>query len=78
MTEISIRELRNNGGRVVERASRGEHLTITKDGHPVAELRGLRRVPAPLSAVLARWQRLPKVDPDRLRRDIDSVVDATL
>lgn len=78
MTEISIRELRNHGGDVVERASRGEHLTITKAGKPVAELRGLRRTPVPLSSIIDRWKRLPKVDPERFRRDVDAVVDPAL
>ena len=32
------RDLRNHGGEIVERAERGERLTITRAGTPVAEL----------------------------------------
>lgn len=35
--ETSIRELRNHGGEIVDRAARGEHLTITRSGKPVAD-----------------------------------------
>jgi prevent-host-death family protein len=77
MTEVSIRELRNHGGDVIERVMAGELVTVTKSGRPVAELRPLR---APLSAatLLGRWRRIPSVDPAALRRDLDSVVGADL
>jgi antitoxin (DNA-binding transcriptional repressor) of toxin-antitoxin stability system len=77
MTDVTIRELRNHGGDVVDRAARGEQITITRSGAPVAELRALR---PPLSAevLLGRWRRLPAVDPGRLREDIDRVLDSTL
>ena len=39
MTDVSIRELRNDGGSVVARVLRGELITITRSGTPVAELR---------------------------------------
>jgi prevent-host-death family protein len=77
MDEVTIRDLRNKGGEVVERARRGEALIVTKSGIPVAELHGLR-APLPLEAVLEHWGRLPAVDPDDLRRDIDVVVDPAL
>jgi len=78
MAEASIRDLRNHGGEVVERASRGERVTITRSGKPVAELVAVRGDPMPLDALLARWRRLPPVDPTRLGADIDSVLDPTL
>jgi prevent-host-death family protein len=72
---VTIRELRNRGGEVVDRVEAGGHVTITRDGRPVAELRPLR--PRGLSAValLERWRRLPAVEPTRLRRDVDSVIE---
>lgn len=76
--DISIRELRNHGGEVVERAQRGERLTITRAGKPVAQLVPLRRPPAPLGELRRRWARLPDVDPMALRTDIDSVMDSTV
>ncbi|MEX2621273.1 MAG: type II toxin-antitoxin system prevent-host-death family antitoxin [Egibacteraceae bacterium] len=78
MNEINVRELRNHGGEVLERVSRGETLTVTRAGVPVAELRPLARQPLAASTLLARWQRLPLVDAHRLRLDLDQVLDASL
>jgi prevent-host-death family protein len=78
MANISIRDLRNHGGEVVERAQRGERLTITRAGQPVAQLIALPRSPAPLDELRRRWARLPDVDPEALRRDIDDVLDPGL
>lgn len=76
--EVTVRELRNHGGRVLERVARGEMLTVTKDGSPVAELRPLRRRSLPAAELIARAKRTPKVDPERLRQDIDAVLDQSL
>jgi prevent-host-death family protein len=76
MSEVSIRDLRNHGGDVVERAERGEQVTITRSGKPVAQLTALRPAPLALEELLRRWSGLPAVDPGRLRSDIDSVLDA--
>lgn len=78
MADISIRDLRNKGGEVVERAQRGEKLTITNAGKPVAELTALPRPPIALDELRRRWKRLPTVDPAVLRNDIDDVIDASL
>ncbi len=75
MSEVSIRELRNHGGDVVDRAAKGERLTITRSGKPVAELRPLSRDPVPLEVIIARRRTLPPVDPDQLRHDLDQVLD---
>jgi prevent-host-death family protein len=75
---VSIRDLRNHGGEVVERAQRGERLTITRDGTPVAQLVALPRPAAPLDELRRRWAKLPHVDPDALRRDIDDVLSPEL
>ena len=77
MADVTIRELRNNGGEVVDRSLRGEQVTITRSGRAVAELRPLR--PA-LSAesLVERWSRLPTVDPAGLRADLDRVLDSEL
>ncbi|MHB1137856.1 MAG: type II toxin-antitoxin system Phd/YefM family antitoxin [Microthrixaceae bacterium] len=78
MSNISIRDLRNHGGEVVDRAQRGERLTITRDGKPVAQLVALPRQSAPLAELRRRWANLPHVDPARLRSDIDDAVDPAL
>ena len=78
MSDVTIRELRNQGGRVLKRVARGEVLRVTRDGHPVAEMRPLPRRPLPAAALLERWRRLPAVDGGRLRADIDAVLDGSL
>ena len=78
MPEVSIRELRNHGGEVIDRVERGERLTVTRDGKPVAELAPLGRAPLGAPALLARWSRLPTVDPVALRADIDALIDQSL
>lgn len=78
MDEVSIRELRNHGGEVVDRARAGERLTITRDGEPVAELRPLSRPRLSAAALVERFRRLPPVDADQLRADLDAVIDPSL
>jgi prevent-host-death family protein len=76
--KVTVRELRNEGGSVLDRVVRGERLTVTRDGHPVAELRPVHPAPLPASALLERWRRLPAVDPDALRADLDELLDSSL
>lgn len=78
MSEVTVRDLRNNGAEVLRRVEAGEHLVVTRDGRPVAELRPLRRPPVPAAVLLERWAHLPAVDPMALRRDVDQVVDQRL
>ncbi len=78
MGDVTIRELRNNGGAVVDRAAGGEEITITRAGKPVAELRPAAGPAMSAQTLLRRWQRLPVVDPEALRADIDEIVDAGL
>jgi antitoxin (DNA-binding transcriptional repressor) of toxin-antitoxin stability system len=77
MGDVSIRELRNQGGEIVNRAVGGEPITITRSGRPVAELRALRP-PLTAGALLGRWHTLPPVDPATLRADIDQLLDSRL
>lgn len=78
MALVSIRELRNGGGGVVDRVERGETITVTRDGKPVAELRPLPQRTLSAQVLLARWHRLPHVDPGSLRDDIDVALDSSL
>ena len=78
MAVVSIRDLRNSGGEVVDRVTRGERVTITRSGKPVAELRPLRNPPLATAELVRRRSHLPYVDPDALRADIDAVVDPAL
>ncbi|MGQ0626152.1 MAG: type II toxin-antitoxin system Phd/YefM family antitoxin [Sporichthyaceae bacterium] len=78
MSEATIRELRNRGGAVIERVLRGEIVTITRDGEPVAELRPLGRRALSREAFLARFRGLSPLDPEQLRADVDAVIDPRL
>jgi prevent-host-death family protein len=78
MDTVSVRELRNHGGEVLDRVARGEAVIVTRDGAEVAELRPLRRQSVPAAELIARRRLLPKVDPESLRRDLDAVLDASL
>lgn len=78
MDEVTIRQLRNHGGDVVDRVQGGERLTVTRSGRPVAELRPLPSRPLDASTLLERWRCLPLVDHDRLCSDIDDVLDPSL
>ena len=78
MSEITVRELRNHGGDVLDRVARGEALTVTRDGQPIAELRPLARRPIQAAVLLKRWRQLPAVDPAKLRADLDDVLDGSL
>jgi prevent-host-death family protein len=78
MADVSIRELRNHGGEVVDRAARGEAITITRDGRAVAKLGSIEAGPLAAELLLERWRRLPPIDPARLRADIDETLDARI
>lgn len=78
MDEITIRDLRNRGGDVVDRVLAGESLTITRSGRPVAELRPVRKTAVDATALLARWRHLPKIDVERFRHDVDELMDGSL
>lgn len=78
MDTVSVRELRNNGGAVLDRVARGSSLVVTRDGTEVAELHPRRQPGATAAELIARRRALPVVDPEQLRRDVDSVIDQTL
>lgn len=78
MDTVTIRDLRNHGGEVVDRVLKGEVLVITRAGRPVAELKPLQRDAIDSATLLARWKHLPIVDPAQLRADVDALVDQRL
>lgn len=75
---MSIRELRNRGGDVVDRVARGARVVVTRNGKPVAELRPLGAAALPVEELIRRRAHLPPVDPGALRRDMDESVDPSL
>ena len=78
MDTVTIRDLRNKGGEVIDRVAAGRSVTVTRDGRPVAELRPVRRVGLSAVVLLERWRNVPIVDAKTLRRDIDRVIDQRL
>ncbi|MDR2216377.1 MAG: type II toxin-antitoxin system prevent-host-death family antitoxin [Nevskiaceae bacterium] len=75
---VTVRELRNQGGQILDRVIRGETLTVTKSGAPVAELRPLPRRSLSAVELIAKAKRTPAVNPEQLRRDIDQILDQSL
>lgn len=78
MADVTIRDLRNHGGDVIDRVAAGQRMTVTRGGRPVAELRPLPRLPLSAMVLMERWRRLPAMDPRSLRADIDRVIDQSL
>jgi antitoxin (DNA-binding transcriptional repressor) of toxin-antitoxin stability system len=56
----------------------GEKLVVTRSGRPVAELRPLAVARLKASVILEHWSRLPPIDPNRLREQLDAVVSPSL
>jgi prevent-host-death family protein len=75
---VTIRDLRNHGGDVVDRVVAGESLVVTRSGEPVAQLIPFRRRGLDAATLLERWRHLPLVDGERLRADLDEVLDPSL
>jgi prevent-host-death family protein len=71
MTEIPLRDLRNNTSEVLRRAETGEELTVTISGRPVAKIVPLprRRAYLTLSEILHN-----RADPG-LREDLQQLTD---
>jgi antitoxin (DNA-binding transcriptional repressor) of toxin-antitoxin stability system len=78
MAEVNIRDLRNHGGDIVDRATRGERITITRSGKAVAELRRLGQRALSSEELIDRFKRVSRIDYEGLREDLDAVVDSQL
>ncbi len=78
MSEATVRELRNQGGHVLDRVTAGERVTITRDGKPVAQLVPIGRDRQSATALVARFRLLPPVDAQAWREDVDSIIDQSL
>ena len=78
MTEVSVRDLRNHGGDVLDSVMRGESVTVTRQGKPIAELRPIAEDGTPATLVAQRWHTIPVVDLVALRADLDGVLDPGL
>jgi len=73
-----VRELRNCGGQILDRVAKGESMTITRDGTPVALIAPLPNPRLTAQALVERWRHAPRIDGDALRRDISEILDFDL
>lgn len=78
MANVTIRDLRNQGGKVIDRVLSGERVIVTRDGRAVAELRPVAPEPLSAAALLERWRGVPVADLRRLREDLDALIDPKL
>jgi prevent-host-death family protein len=78
MEEVSVRELRNYGGQILDRVEGGESMTITRDGTPVALISPLPIPRLSAAALLARWKNVPVIDGAQLRQDIAEIMNLDL
>lgn len=73
---ITQRQLRNDSAAVLREVQAGRTVIVTRNGEPVAELRpySARRF-VPRSVIEDAARGASRVDADRLRADLDAVVD---
>jgi prevent-host-death family protein len=77
MKTISQRDLRNDGGKILDAVEAGETYTINRNGKPVGELRplGRRRTFVPIAELARGAAHLPPVDYATFRDDLDAMTD---
>ena len=74
--QISQRELRNDSGRIMRALDQGRTFVVSRNGRPVGELRPLRRHRFVTAvAAVEMFRNAPGLDWERIRRDLDEVVD---
>jgi len=73
---VTVRDLRNHGGDVLDRVAAGERMVVTRDGRPIAVLAPLPRPQLGAAALHERWRGVPAVDAAALRSDLDALLDA--
>jgi antitoxin (DNA-binding transcriptional repressor) of toxin-antitoxin stability system len=77
--QISQRELRNDSGRIMRALDEGRSFVVSRNGRPVGELRPLRRDRFVAAAVAVEtFRNAPKVDWNRMRQDLDELIDQDL
>ena len=74
--QISQRELRNDSGRIMRALDDGQTFVITRNGHPVGELRPLRRHRFVDAVTVAEvFRHAPPLDWKARREELDAHVD---
>ena len=76
---VNQRELRNASAEVLRDVQGGQTIVVTRNGEPVAELRPIQpRRFASRAALAEAAARMPRIDADRFRADIDAVVNQAI
>jgi prevent-host-death family protein len=78
MSDVTIRDLRHHGDKVLDRVLSGETVVITRSGVHVAQLVPLPPESLDATALLARWRGLPPMDVAAFRADLDRVLSPSL
>lgn len=74
--KVTQRELRNDSGKIMRALDGGEDFLVTRNGKPVGELVPYRRRQfVPTKQIVAAFANTPSIDYERLRADLDAVVD---
>lgn len=63
---------------MLARVAHGESMTITRDGEPVAQVVPLPRKGLSTAEIQRQFARLPSIDSQAMRKELDEVVDPLL
>lgn len=74
---MSIRDLRNQGGEILDSVMRGATVRVTRQGRPIAEIRPLRRG-TDTDTLLEAWRGTPTFSLEQLRADLAAILDDSL
>lgn len=78
MADVTVRDLRNKGGAILNQVETGTSFIVTRDGDPVALLSPLGRKPVSRDAIIKRFKNLPAIDAEQFQKDIDAIIDQTI
>ncbi len=78
MADVTVRDLRNKGGAILNQVETGTSFVVTRDGDPVALLSPLGRKAVSRDAIIKRFKNLPAIDAEQFRKDIDAIIDQTI
>ncbi|MER5648996.1 hypothetical protein [Streptosporangium sp. NPDC002524] len=78
-TEVSVRQFVNDSGSITRGLREGRRYILTINGEPLAEVKPIkRRRFVPTTEAQAVFATAPAVDWDRVRADLDTVIDDEL
>ena len=73
-----MRDLRNNGGEVLDAVMRGEGMTVTRQGRAIAELRPLRGPGVRIETLERAFRGCPTFEYSALIADLGEIMDTSL